>query len=622
MIPNDRDVNLLECTLRDGSYAVNFKFTGHDTGYLTGILSALGFRLIEIGHGQGLGAGRAGKGAMPHDDIELIRSAKAHCGKALVGMFAIPGLASLDLLTEAAEAGLDFVRIGQDAPTAEEAFSFVEYARSLGLMTCMNFMKSYAVSADVFGEKCALAAEAGAQVVYLVDSVGGMTPESTKAYLNAVRERSSVAMGFHSHDNLKLAHANCLAAYAAGARYIDTTLSGLGRGAGNAASEVMAALFEMYGVRTGLDFLRLLDVTEEVMTPLVASIQMHSMLGVAMGYGQFHSSFLPRVLRVAREYGVDPKRLVIIAGRHNPLAVDEKFLEQEARALGQHGKGGVSERLIAFDQPEFAKGKMNVGRQSLETLVEGLEVVGAKRNGVPVVLEIVASIDPDEELFLAEFVAVSAEAALGRLTVGSLSPLIDALSKLGERVSLFLVDKGRGAWARGLERLVGEAVGRERTAALDGAATRFAYALEWLRFLRSQISGEGMFVYGLNEVVCRHASDAAPGEETYVYLPRAGDAEVPEGTLRIQGLNELKGFEVRVGLLLLVEAPQEDELRQLLRYLGDDVVVASMVESLPLPIREQLVNRLLVFDSREAYVGLVNRVVAARTRLAELRRQS
>src|SRR3984893_9610352 len=69
-------VEILECTLRDGSYAVDFKFTENDTAILAGVLGRLGFRWIEVGHGVGLGAMKAGKGAMPATDERLIEAAK------------------------------------------------------------------------------------------------------------------------------------------------------------------------------------------------------------------------------------------------------------------------------------------------------------------------------------------------------------------------------------------------------------------------------------------------------------------------------------------------------------------------------------------------------------------
>lgn len=82
-----RRVEILECTLRDGSYAVDFKFTENDTLILAGVLGRLGFRWIEVGHGVGLGAAKAGKGTMPTSDERLIEAAKRAAPNAQIGCF-------------------------------------------------------------------------------------------------------------------------------------------------------------------------------------------------------------------------------------------------------------------------------------------------------------------------------------------------------------------------------------------------------------------------------------------------------------------------------------------------------------------------------------------------------
>ena len=102
-------VEIMECTLRDGSYAVDFKFTENDTAILAGVLGRLGFRWIEVGHGVGLGAMKAGKGTMPTTDERLIEAAKRAAPNALIGCFFIPGIGTTDQLKSARAAGLDFV---------------------------------------------------------------------------------------------------------------------------------------------------------------------------------------------------------------------------------------------------------------------------------------------------------------------------------------------------------------------------------------------------------------------------------------------------------------------------------------------------------------------------------
>jgi hypothetical protein len=55
LVGEDRTVHLLETTLRDGSYEVDFQFTAEDTAILAGGLDNAGISYIEVRHGMGVG---------------------------------------------------------------------------------------------------------------------------------------------------------------------------------------------------------------------------------------------------------------------------------------------------------------------------------------------------------------------------------------------------------------------------------------------------------------------------------------------------------------------------------------------------------------------------------------
>ncbi|MFC1715913.1 4-hydroxy-2-oxovalerate aldolase, partial [Candidatus Poribacteria bacterium] len=168
---SQKKIEILECTLRDGSYPVDFKFTLQDTALLTRLLADIGFKYIEVGHGVGLGAARAGKGQTPWPDEEAIRVAKSTIGdRSAIGVFCIADIATFDDMKRAADAGLDFIRIGQNAPDMHTAIPYIKEALRLGLTPGVNFMKSYAITPEDFGEKAKMVADEGAETVCVVDS--------------------------------------------------------------------------------------------------------------------------------------------------------------------------------------------------------------------------------------------------------------------------------------------------------------------------------------------------------------------------------------------------------------------------------------------------------------------
>lgn len=303
-------VNVLDNTLRDGSYAVDFSFTAADTARICTELERAGVRYIEVGHGAGLGATAKGFFPAAASDEEYLRAARSALTSARFGMFCIPSIARLDDIDLAADHGMGFIRVGIEVTTVAEMRPYIERAKQRGLLTTANLMKSYAVPAERFAEAAALAESFGADVVYLVDSAGCMFPEDVRAYLDALRERSQVRFGFHGHDNLGMAVYNSLLSADQGASFVDGSLQGLGRRPGNAATELLVASFEKRGYDTGIDMLRLLRAGEESTRPLLGPAGIEA-LDVVSGYAGFHSNFLPKVLATAEEYAVDPALLII-----------------------------------------------------------------------------------------------------------------------------------------------------------------------------------------------------------------------------------------------------------------------------------------------------------------------
>ena len=437
--PTSNRVDILECTLRDGSYAVDFKFTERDTEVLASVLGRLGFRWIEVGHGLGLGAADAGKGAMPTTDERLIESAKRAAPNAMIGSFFIPGIGKREQLRSARAAGLDFVRIGYNAPDVEKAYPYLEFARELGLVPCLNFMKTYGVTPKQFGEKARGGETAGAAVVYCVDSAGSMLPDDVRGYISEARQRCQCAVGFHGHSNLQFAVANSVEAFRSGARLIDSTLYGLGRSSGNVPTEVAVAVFHRLGVETGIDLYEVMDAAEEFLEPLMSQIQLYDMMAVSMGYSQFHSSFLPKVAAVARKHGVEPRRLVIAMGELDPVNLDETTLERVAENLPKRKTTKSREVLTSFRAPGISEHSISSSLASVKSLVDGMVVTCAKRRARPV-LELAAAESPSSSFVLADLVLAEESIVLGRVTYGSFEILEQVLTITKNDISAYLVD--------------------------------------------------------------------------------------------------------------------------------------------------------------------------------------
>lgn len=303
-------IELLDCTLRDGSYAIDFQFTASDTESVCFALDRAGVKWIEIGHGFGMNASSDRYGVAAATDAQYLRAAADACNKARFGMFFIPGIGTQDHLRMAADHGMGFVRIGTNPSRIEDAKDFIILAKSLGLTVAFNAMKSYATPATELAQRLRQAVQWGADVVYVVDSAGCMLPSDTTAYIKRALDACNAPVGFHGHNNLHLAVANSLAAVSAGARFVDSTLQGIGRSGGNAQTEVLLVVLEKLGHRLGVDFMSIFEIGDAVIAHRVPKCSGMSSLDLTIGRFHFHSSYLPLVLSVSHECQLDPRVLI------------------------------------------------------------------------------------------------------------------------------------------------------------------------------------------------------------------------------------------------------------------------------------------------------------------------
>ena len=335
------NLRILECTLRDGSYRINFQFTREDTRVIAEALESAGFNMIEVGHGIGLGASDSGNGVAAESDETYMKAVAETLSTADWGMFCIPGVAKLDHLDLAANYGMPFVRIGVNVEDHADALPFIKRAKRHGMYVCTNFMKSYVTSPERFAEFAVESQEAGSDLVYIVDSAGGMLPGEIEAYIAAIRSRSaSLAIGFHGHNNLGMAVANCLTAVEHGATLIDSSLQGFGRSAGNAPTEQLVCALIRAGYDLSVDPIAVMDCGELHIQPRITSKGLSSM-DVVAGLAQFHSSYMPLIEKYATEYRVDPRHLIIAVCKKDRIEATDGLVKAEAEHLARQGVRGT-----------------------------------------------------------------------------------------------------------------------------------------------------------------------------------------------------------------------------------------------------------------------------------------
>jgi 4-hydroxy 2-oxovalerate aldolase len=325
---------VLDCTLRDGSYVIDFQFTKEDTSRIASELYKAGFPYIEVGHGVGLGASKRGFDVAAATDEEYCEATAPVVGdKAKWGMFCIPGIAKLEDLEMAIDHGMGFVRVGTDVHKVDESLKFIELAKKKGLEVFANFMKSYVLSPVEFAELVNKSHGFGADGIYLVDSAGGMLPDQVKAFIRAAYAKNpDFVLGFHGHNNLGLGMANALVSIEEGVTFIDTSLQGFGRSAGNVPAEQLVCLLDLMGLNDRYDPIMIMNLGETLIRPLIAQRGMSS-LDITAGWSQFHSSFMPMILKIAKEERIDPRLLINEVCKVNKITTSLEHLQSIAKTI-------------------------------------------------------------------------------------------------------------------------------------------------------------------------------------------------------------------------------------------------------------------------------------------------
>lgn len=325
---------ILDTTLRDGSYVNEFCFSQQDVRNIVSSLEDAGIEYIEIGHGVGLGAARKGYKAAIHTDEEYIDTAREALTKSKFGAFSIVGMTELSDIKMAAEHGMDFIRIGADIHDTKLFPKYIDTAKSHGLYVMCNIMKSYILSPKEFAEIAKEVKSYGADTVYLVDSAGGMFPSDIKNYYQAVKDLAEINMGFHGHDNLGLAIANCLQAYECGFAFIDASLQGLGRSAGNASTEILVgALLKQNHTEINVDLFKIIDAGQKYVKEITENIKRE--LDIISGYSDFHSSYMPIIHKYAAKYSIDPRKLIIELTKVNKMSAPVELVDSIAATISK-----------------------------------------------------------------------------------------------------------------------------------------------------------------------------------------------------------------------------------------------------------------------------------------------
>lgn len=331
----EKKLLIVDSTLRDGSHAVGHQFTTKQiSDYAIGAEKAH-IELLIVGHGNGLGASSLQLGISACSDKEMLLAAKKQLRKTKLGAFLIPGFGTIeDDIEPAIDLGIDSLMVACHCTEANVTRQHIEYATKREVRVYGVLMMSHMISAKELLEQAKKMEEYGVKGVLLMDSAGAYLPEEVRVKISTLVEGLKVDIGFHAHNNLGMAIANSIEAISAGATIIDTTSRGLGAGAGNCQLEVLVAVIQKMGIKTGLDLYQLMDNSENIIAKLNKSPEIN-LITLTSGLAGVFSGFAPHALRAAKRFNVDVRDVLVEMGKRKTVGGQEDMIIHVATELAK-----------------------------------------------------------------------------------------------------------------------------------------------------------------------------------------------------------------------------------------------------------------------------------------------
>lgn len=339
-----KTVKLHDMCLRDGMHAKAHQISVEQMIRLACALDEAGVPLIEVTHGDGLGGASVNYGFPAATDEEYLKAVVPRMKNAAISALLLPGIGTVEHLNMARDCGVRVIRVATHCTEADVSEQHISLARKLGLDTVGFLMMAHMKSPEELLAQARLMESYGANCVYCTDSAGYMLPDDVAARIGALRDGlgSGTEIGFHGHHNLALGIANSLAAIEAGASRIDGSAAGLGAGAGNTPLEVFNAVLDRMGVDTGVDVFKLMDVAEDLVTPMMDQPLRVDRDSLIMGYAGVYSSFLLHAKRVGEKYRIPSGDILVELGKMKTIGGQEDMIEDVALNLAKAREGELS----------------------------------------------------------------------------------------------------------------------------------------------------------------------------------------------------------------------------------------------------------------------------------------
>ena len=240
-----KKINLLDCTLRDGGYYNNWNFSKSFINNYLETMKVSGIKYVELGFislkkkkNMGLCYNLSHKTI---DALNIPKSLEIGCMINASDMIStnLKKKKLTHLLTYKNNPLFTFIRVACHSREVEKDLDYLNEIKKLKIKLIINLMQISEFDDNQINDIVKKLAKRNVDVIYFADSLGCMNARDVANITRKIKKNFKKDVGFHAHDNLNNAHKNVYAAVKNRVRWIDSTIYGFGRGAGNAKTEYL-----------------------------------------------------------------------------------------------------------------------------------------------------------------------------------------------------------------------------------------------------------------------------------------------------------------------------------------------------------------------------------------------
>ena len=267
-------IKILDCTLRDGGYYNNWDFSNELVNSYLKVMSAVAVNYVEIGFRSFQAKSFRGPTWYTTENYlnnlsipkNLLIGVMVNASELISHPLGILKATKI-MFIPANKSKVTLVRLACHFEEFKTTTKICKILKRMGYLVGINLMQISEQTQKKIMEVAKIADNSSTDVLYFADSLGGMTPSHISKIIKSFREHWKGPLGIHTHNNLGRAVANSLTSLDLGVTWLDSTVTGMGRGPGNAQTEYL--LIEMeYIQKRKTNILPLLKLIKQYFEPL------------------------------------------------------------------------------------------------------------------------------------------------------------------------------------------------------------------------------------------------------------------------------------------------------------------------------------------------------------------